>query len=89
MAGSATAPAPVSCQSFKTPVGWVYNVDGEACRQKVLTSDTHTLATYDPRSEILTVSSPTVHRCLKLAHYGYILGTRPRLRHTEPSSWDF
>eukprot|EP00976_Prorocentrum_cordatum_P035137 714081-Prorocentrum_minimum.AAC.2 len=61
---------------------------GEACRHKVLTSDTRTLAASNPRSEILTVSSPTVHRCLKRFHYGYVLGTRPRLRHTEPGAWD-
>eukprot|EP00959_Pyramimonas_sp_CCMP1952_P258508 5403573-Pyramimonas_sp.AAC.1 len=32
---------------------------------------------YDRRREILTVSSPTVHRRLSLAHYGYVPGTRP------------
>eukprot|EP00976_Prorocentrum_cordatum_P075314 1181857-Prorocentrum_minimum.AAC.1 len=31
-------------------------------------------------------SSPAVHRCLKRAHHKYVLGTTPRLQHTEPSS---
>eukprot|EP00959_Pyramimonas_sp_CCMP1952_P313414 6559913-Pyramimonas_sp.AAC.1 len=33
----------------------------------------------DPRSEILTVSSPTVHRRLKRARWGYVPRTGPSL----------
>eukprot|EP00959_Pyramimonas_sp_CCMP1952_P253581 5298188-Pyramimonas_sp.AAC.1 len=38
--------------------------------------------------KFLTVDSLAVHRCLKRAHYGYVLGTRSRSKRAGPSSWD-